>query len=141
MMKQIVRRLKNVTIADTYDLQYFQQGRMCSHRQQQRQLFAIKHASMGICAEESTYKLAHMGFPEARRFIDVGANKGYTTALIAGLWEGYSKGLAPYLLFKKYEELNLFQKAPSPAGYCRTGLDRAFPLYCPVISSGNNSAA
>ena len=141
-MQRMVRRLQNTTISDIYNLHFYKQGQSCSVEQKQKQTaIIIRHISMGICSEESAYKLCHMGFPQAKTFIDIGANKGYITALIAGLWEGYSSGLTPYLLFQKYEALQVFQKAPSPAGFCRTGLDRAFPLHCPMLlSSGADSS-
>ena len=133
MMQVVVKRLQNKTIADFYDEKFFKVGHKCTPQQQRRQIEVTKRVVMGICTEESAYKIAHLGYPEARVFIDVGANKGYTTALIAGLWEGDAMGLTPYLLFKKYEELKIFQTAASPAGYCRTGFNRAYPLHCPDL--------
>jgi FkbM family methyltransferase len=133
MMQQIVRRLTNDTISNTFNVNTFTHGQFCTHHQRKVQAVASKHAGMTICSEESAYKIAHLGFPKARTFIDVGCNKGYTSALIAGLWQGHSSGLSPYLLFLKYEELKVFQSALSPAGYCRTGLDRAYPLHCPAV--------
>lgn len=134
MMQKVTKRLHNKTILYQFNDNYIRHGVMCTSTERHRQSIAVKYATMGICTEESAYKIAHMGFPTAKVFVDIGCNKGYTTALIAGLWQGYSSGLAPYLLFKKYEETNVFQSALSPAGYCRTGLDRAFPLYCPVLA-------
>lgn len=131
MMQRIVHRLRNVTIASTHTLHSFTHGLLCSSTQRHTQTQAMKHVEIGICTDESAYKVAHLGFPEASTFVDIGCNKGYTTALIAGLWSGFNTGLTPYLLFKKYEELGVFQGAHSPAGYCRTGLDRAYPLRCP----------
>ena len=139
IMYQLLKRLSTPQIINKYDLEYFALGKKCDARERHRQAMTMRNYSVGICDEVTAYKVAHLGFPEASTFIDVGSNKGYTTALMVGLWAGNGYGLTPFKLFQHYERLNMFQTGPSPAGYCKTGLDRAYPLYCPSSPSTKDS--
>ena len=139
MMQLLMKRIHNPNITSKYKADYFAHGRSCTNAEREKQSIEAGQSYLSICDEVTAYKVAHLGFPEASTFIDVGSNKGYTTALMVGLWAGNGYGLTPFKLFQHYERLNMFQTGPSPAGYCKTGLDRAYPLYCPSSPSTKDS--
>ena len=112
---------------------YLAEGQECSEAEAHRQkvLEARYIGSSSICAEIEAYKIAQMVWPEASVFLDIGANRGFISALFFSLWGGGGYEFTPYTLNNLFEKENFFPHHMNPAGVCKTGLNRAYPLYCP----------
>ena len=63
-------------------------------------------------------------------FIDVGANRGFLASLIVGLWGGNGHGVSPLSVYDTSRLLGLYKNNVNQHGYCKTGLNRAYPLRC-----------
>eukprot|EP00596_Hydrurales_sp_CCMP1899_P004270 CAMPEP_0119046616 /NCGR_PEP_ID=MMETSP1177-20130426/47807_1 /TAXON_ID=2985 /ORGANISM="Ochromonas sp, Strain CCMP1899" /LENGTH=238 /DNA_ID=CAMNT_0007020017 /DNA_START=25 /DNA_END=737 /DNA_ORIENTATION=- len=63
-------------------------GYQCSSTERLQQQSIAQIISMDICSEIEWYKVVQLAWPEAKTFIDVGANKGYLGSLFLSLWGG-----------------------------------------------------
>eukprot|EP00598_Pedospumella_elongata_P006999 CAMPEP_0184968798 /NCGR_PEP_ID=MMETSP1098-20130426/1737_1 /TAXON_ID=89044 /ORGANISM="Spumella elongata, Strain CCAP 955/1" /LENGTH=558 /DNA_ID=CAMNT_0027490463 /DNA_START=191 /DNA_END=1867 /DNA_ORIENTATION=+ len=106
-------------------------GYQCSALQASQQELIAKHISMDICSEIEWYKVVQLAWPEARHFIDVGANKGYLGSLFVALWGGNGFKLAPVDILNAATRLESWKDSRNPAGYCKDGLNYGIPLHCP----------
>jgi len=106
-------------------------GYQCGVKDQSYQEIISTKIQMDICSEIEWYKVVQLTWPEARVFIDVGANKGYLGSLFVGLWGGGGLGLSPLKLFTYSTDKGTWKKSRNPAGYCRDGYNDAIALYCP----------
>lgn len=106
-------------------------GRQCAPLQAMQQEVIAKFISMDICSEVEWYKVVQLAWPEARSFIDVGANKGYLGSLFLTLWGGNGYGLSPKDVFDIATKKQAWKSSRNPAGYCRDGFSNGVPLYCP----------
>ena len=105
-------------------------GMQCSEDDASHQEAVMKTVSMDICSEIEWYKVAQLGLPSARTFIDIGANKGYLASLFISLWGGGGVDISPKKVFDYATELNLWKGSRNPAGFCKDGHNHGIALYC-----------
>jgi hypothetical protein len=106
-------------------------GYQCSPLQASQQELISKFISMDICSQGEWYKTLQLAWPEARRFVDVGANKGYISALLLTLWGGHAFGSAPVEVLAAATRVNAWKDAKMHAGFCGDGFSYGIPLHCP----------
>lgn len=111
-------------------LEYVQRGHQCTAVQAAQQEAISKVISMDICSEVEWYKVVQLAWPEARNFLDVGANKGYLGSLFVALWGGNGLELAPADVLSAATRLQSWKDSRNPAGYCRDGFSKGIPLTC-----------
>ena len=125
------RMLKDPTAESKQKLlDYVQKGHQCTTVQAAQQEVISKFISMDICSEVEWYKVVQLAWPEARHFIDVGANKGYLGSLFVALWGGNGLELAPADVFSAATRLQSWKDSRNPAGYCKDGFSKGIPLTC-----------
>lgn len=136
ILHKLVSRLKT-TLADgsaASKLKFsnlVSKGYQCSALQASQQELIAKQISMDICSEIEWYKVVQLAWPEARHFIDVGANKGYLGSLFVALWGGNGYQLSPVDVLNAATRLESWKDSRNPAGYCKDGLSFGVPLNCP----------
>lgn len=111
--------------------QLYGKGYQCNELHAAQQELIAQYIQMDICSEIEWYKLAHLGFPQAKLIFDVGGNKGYLGALFLTLWGGGNFKSSPIELFELSKKLKTWKSSKNPAGYCRDGLNYGIPLFCP----------
>lgn len=83
------------------------------------------HAFGDICSEVEWFRLAQLILPDASSFVDVGANKGYVSALFVSFW-GYSNPnftkdvhapMSPLSLARS----KIWSNSSNSDGFCKTG--------------------
>jgi hypothetical protein len=109
-----------------------QGGYQCSTLQASQQEAIARFIKMDICSEIEWYKVVQIAWPEARQFLDVGANKGYLGSLFVALWGGNGLQLAPSDVLKAATRLESWKDSRNPAGYCQDGFSHGIPLFCPA---------
>lgn len=125
------RMLRNPTAESKIRfLEYVQKGHQCTPVQAAQQEAVSKLISMDICSEVEWYKVVQLAWPEARHFLDVGANKGYLGSLFVALWGGNGLELAPADILNAATRLQSWKDSRNPAGYCKDGFSRGIPLTC-----------
>jgi len=77
------------------------------------------------------YKIAQLAMPELKTFVDVGANRGFIGSMLIGMWGGHEHRITPAVVSNHSLALDLYPNNRNPFGYCRTGLNHAYPIYCP----------
>lgn len=107
-------------------------GRQCSPLQAAQQELISRYIKMDICSEVEWYKLLHLGWPEAKRFFDVGANKGYLGSLFLTLWGGGRLKASPKDVLSIAMSMNAWKGSRNPSGYCRDGENNAIHSFCPA---------
>ena len=110
----------------------YSNGHECTAMQAKAQAELYKSTRPHICAEIEVYKLLHLALPDLRTFVDVGANRGFIGATFVGMWGGFDHGITPNKFAEESIAMNLYPNNRNPHGYCRTGLNHAYPLYCPA---------
>lgn len=105
-------------------------GRNCSAREALRQVKYYELEKPSVCAELQAYKFAHMAWPEASVFVDIGMGRGYFSALVMSLWAGGGYGVSPFSVLLAFQENELLKSDANIAGYCKSGLNRGYPLLC-----------
>ena len=106
-----------------------QSGHICSniHSSEQRVLLDI--VPRDICAETEYYKLAQFSWPGMNRvFLDVGANKGFISALFLKLWGGNAVKISPLELYKASTKRDLLGRSRHPFGMCKSGSNNGLSL-------------
>lgn len=122
-------KLKHEVSQDDVSTSIFR-GYQCTAYQAEQQEKIATVVQFDICSEVEWYKLAQLSWPEAKTFIDVGANKGYLGSLFLGLWGGSELGVNPAKLFEISSRLETWKGSRNPAGYCKDGYNKAIPLSC-----------
>lgn len=110
----------------------YHHGTQCGALEAAQQEMISKYISMDICAEVEWYKLAHLAWPEAKTFLDIGANKGFLGSLFLSLWGGGKLRSAPQDVFNAATEMGAWKTSRNPSGYCKDGNNLAIPLHCPI---------
>lgn len=108
-------------------------GRQCSGPEVERQEEYVRLERPPLCAEVQAYKLAQLAWPEAAVIVDIGSDKGFFSALLLSLWAGGGYSISPRSILQAYEDSPGRSGKGSPAGFCRTGLNRGYPLFCPKL--------
>jgi hypothetical protein len=83
-----------------------------------------------ICDTETPWRLAQLALPEATVFLDVGGNRGYTSAMIFGLW---SPGHGFNRKNLKDWTVNSGENMTQPDTVCGDGLLDDTPMLCPGL--------
>jgi hypothetical protein len=108
-------------------------GQRCSAAQTRRQQAYLRRERPLPCAEMEAYKLAHLAWPEASVFVDVGSDRGYHGALFMSLWAGGGYGVSPKALSDLYKEGQGRGRGKGQGlkeSYCKPGRNRGYPLVC-----------
>lgn len=112
-------------------LEMYEGGHRCTPAQAKSQMEMYRHVRPHICSEMEVYKIAHLVDPELTTFVDVGANRGFIGSTFVGLWGGNGHGVTPDSVYNISQAFDLYPRNRNPFGYCKTGMNLAFPLYCP----------
>lgn len=95
-----------------------------------------------ICAETEYYKLAQFSWPGTSRvFLDVGANKGFISALFLKLWGGNAVKISPLELYRASARRELLRRSRHPFGMCKSGSNNGLSLnhhQLTALTSGSN---
>lgn len=140
MLHKLVTALKKLLRNKTPDaamklVDLANNGYQCNSLQASQQEIVSKFIKMDICSEIEWYKLVQLTWPEARNFVDVGANKGYLGSLFLALWGGNGFQLAPIDVLNAATRLQSWKDSRNPAGYCQDGHSRGIPLHCPAVDA------
>ena len=60
------------------------------------------------------YKVVQLAWPNAKYFMDIGANKGYLGSLFISLWGGEGLGISPINIFNIANKLEVWKTSKNP---------------------------
>ena len=89
-------------------------------------------SKLSICESDSPWRFAQLTLPEATVFIDVGGNRGYTAALMFGLWSpghGFNRISLREAITKDFKK-NLTTNSDQLDTFCSDGLRGDSPIIC-----------
>lgn len=112
------------------DVGIYKTGHRCSIDERNTQVKSYNMTIPALCTEIEAYKITQLAWPDADRFIDIGVNRGFISALMISLWSENGYKISPFVLALYYLKHGLFKGNGNPYGACRTGLNRGYPLYC-----------
>lgn len=130
LLQRLIQLRAQFNIGNVVLGEYFSRGRRCTIQEMQLQQDHFAREMPSVCAEMQAYKFAHLAWPEASVFIDVGADRGYISAFFLSLWGGGGYGLSPFYAFEAYQAAGRWANKGGLAGYCKSGLNRGYPLLC-----------
>jgi FkbM family methyltransferase len=127
-LKQRLEALLKMDQSKFEDL--YKNSEQCTEENVHYQVDQMRLVPTHICSELEYYKLAQIAWPDAKTFLDIGANRGYLAGIMFSIWGGNGHGLAPSQIYGVHEKKRLFTGNKNEHGYCKTGLNRGYALYC-----------
>lgn len=90
---------------------------------------SVAHTTPPTVSYIYRYRLAQLTFPQAKRMIDVGGNRGFVGALMLSLWGGNAY-VTPWNLHTEVQNSGHFAMNRHTYGFCKTGRDRGIAWNC-----------
>lgn len=103
---------------------------VCTQAEKQFQFDNADLVVTNICDTDTPWRLAQLALPEASVFLDIGGNRGYTSAMIFGLWSpghDFNRKKLKEWTVNKGDEIN------QPDTVCGDGLLDDQPMVCPGV--------